>query len=93
MYKISKWLIIGAFILVGCTLNPSPLPTVIEDVSVYSTQIIQPSDIPESEPTTGPQISEIIKYGGQCRQFRSGSLYNGAADRSGRGWAIRGNDS
>jgi len=59
MYKISKWLIIGTFILVGCTLNPSPLPTVIEDVSVYSTQIIQPSDIPESEPTTGPQISEI----------------------------------
>ena len=59
MIKKIIWLIIGSIIFVGCTLNPGPLPTVIEDVSVYSTQIIQPSEIPEFEPTTGPQISEI----------------------------------
>lgn len=63
MDKISSWLTIATLILSGCTLKSSPAPTAAEVVSVYPTQMIQPSDTlvdtPESEPTAEPKNTEI----------------------------------
>ena len=60
MNNLRRWLTIVAIILVGCTPNPSPSPTSTEGVSVYSTQIIQPSDSPESKPTIETQNAEVL---------------------------------